>query len=304
MTVSIIGSGNLGANSAFFMAEKGVADVLLYDIRAGLAVGKALDMMETAPLRQYRSRVRGTDSLDSLEGADIVLLAAGAVRRPGMKREQLLPENRELVEKLAAEVPRLWPAAKFIIATEPVDIMTALFMRAAKLPRTRVLGLGCALDATRLRFLVSRELSLSTENVSAMVIGRHSREMMGLFEYCSVSGVPLAGLLPLARFEQRMEETRHAGDRIVELAKKQSAFYAPAAVAAWLIESIVFDLRRVIPVSLMLAGEYGLAGTALSLPAVVGKEGIVQVLTPTLNRKQEEVLAESAEALKALEGRV
>lgn len=302
-TVSILGSGNVGANTAFFIAEKGIADVALYDIREGLSTGKSLDLMEAAPLRRYRNVLRGVQRLEEIAGSQVVVLAAGAVRRPGMKREQLYGENLRVVEALVPAVARLAPQASLIVATEPVDPITAAALRLSGLPRERVFGIGGFLDATRLRYAVARELSVSTEDVAATVIGRHSDAMIVLPRYCSVSGVSLPELLAPERIGQLVEEVRRAGDLIVGLAQRSSAFYAPSAAAADLVDAVHMDLKRVLCVSVGLRGEYGVgsasagspsgapagasAGSvAMSLPAVIGSRGIERVLTPPLSEEE------------------
>jgi malate dehydrogenase len=300
--VSILGSGNVGANTAFFIAETGVEDVLLYDLQEGLATGKALDMMEAAPLRKYRNRLRGAAGLEQIAGSEIVVLAAGKERRPGMKREDLFAENRALVAELAGRVAQLAPAAVAVVATEPVDPMTLEFARASGFPRERVLGVGGCLDATRLRYLIARELGVSMEDVSALVIGRHSAAMLALPRYCSVSGVPLPQLLAPERIQVLADETAGAGDLIVQMAQRSSAYYAPSAAAADIVNAVHMDLRRILCVSLPLRGEYGLEGVALSLPAVVGRGGVQRVLTPRLTEEELAALRRSAAELAAIGG--
>lgn len=302
--VSIIGSGNVGANTAFFIAEKGITDVRLYDLRDGLSTGKALDMMEAAPIRKYRNRLTGVDTLEAIEGSETVIVAAGAGRRPGMKREALYAENQALVRDLAPQVARLAPRCNVIVATEPVDPLTTLFLRESGMARGRVMGLGCLLDCTRLRYLIARELAVSLENVSALVVGRHSDDMIGLARYCSVSGVPLPHLLSGERIEALLAETREAGDLIVELAQRASAYYAPSAAVAELVDAIHMDLKRIFSVSLVLDGQYAIDGVALSLPAVIGQEGIRRVLAPKLTREETDLLVRSARQVEAMvEGR-
>ncbi len=298
--VSILGSGNVGANTAFFIAETGVEDVLLYDLQEGLAAGKALDMMEAAPIRKYRNRLRGAEAMEEIAGSEIVVLAAGRVRRPGMKREDLFAENRALVAEVAPRVAALAPQAVVIVATEPVDPITLEFVQISGFPRERVLGVGGCLDATRLRYAVARELGVSMEDVSAMVIGRHSASMLALPRYSSVSGVPLPQLLPPQRVQALVAETAGAGDLIVQMAQRSSAFYAPSAAVADIVNSIHMDLRRVLCLSLVLKGEYGLAGVALSLPAVIGKGGVRRVLTPRLSEEELDSLKRSASELASL----
>jgi len=298
--VSIIGSGNVGANTAFFIAETGIEDVLLFDIQEGLAAGKALDMMEAAPIRRYRNRLRAASSLEQIAGSEVVVLAAGRVRRPGMKREDLLADSMRLVCELAPEVARLAPEAVVIVATEPVDPVVRRFVRLSGLPRGRVLGIGGCLDATRLRQAIARELGVSTENVSALVIGRHSDSMLVLPRCCSVSGVPLPQLLSIERIEALVRQTVEAGDLIVQMAQRSSAYYAPSAAAADLVNAVHMDLGRVLCVSLLLEGEYGLRDVALSLPAVIGKAGARRVLTPRLSDAELEALRRSARELAEL----
>ena len=297
--VSIIGGGNVGANAAFFIAEKGVTDVLVVDIQAGLARGKMLDIMEAAPIRRYRNFLSGTDALADIKGSELVVVAAGAIRSPGMRREDLFTANAGLIRSLAPEIARLAPDAIVVIATEPVDGLTALFTQVSRLPRARVLGLGGILDSTRLRALIARELRVSMEIVSAMVIGRHSDDMVCLPRYCSVAGVPLPHLLSAERIAALVEETRTAGDLVVELAKRSSAYYAPSAAIAELADSVHMNLNRVFSVSVLLQGEYGVTDAALSLPALVGSKGAARVLTPELTPQELAVLHESARRIAA-----
>ncbi len=297
--VSIVGGGNVGANAAFFIAEKGVTDVLLVDIQPGLSRGKMLDIMEAAPIRRYRNTLTGSDSLDDIKGSQLVVIAAGAIRSPGMRREELLTVNADLIRGLAPQVARLAPDSTVAIATEPVDSLTALFTRESGMPRTRVLGLGGILDSTRLRALIARELDVSTEIVSAMVIGRHSDDMICLPRYCSVSGVPLPHLLSAERIAAIVEETRTAGDLVVEMAKRSSSYYAPSAAVAELADSIHMNLNRVFPMSILLEGEYGARDAALSLPVVIGQSGVTRVLTPELTDTERGAFLDSARKIKA-----
>ncbi len=298
--VSIIGSGNVGANAAFFIAEKGVTDVLLIDVKQGLSRGKALDIMEAAPIRRYRNSLVGSDSLSDVAGSQMVVIAAGGIRSPGMRREDLYSENAPLIRALAPEVARLAPEAVVVVATEPVDSLTALFTLRSGMPRTRVLGLGGILDSMRLRALIARELGVSMEIVSAMVIGRHSDDMLCLPRYSSVSGIPVTELLAADRIQAIVSETRSAGDLVVELAKRSSAYYAPSAAIAELADAVHMNLSRILPVSLMLEGEYGIKDAALSAPAIIGEKGVMKILTPELTKEEKETLAQSARLIASV----
>ena len=297
--VSIIGGGNVGANAGFLIAEKGVTDVLLVDIQPGLSRGKMLDIMEAAPIRRYRNTLAGSDSIEDIKGSQLVVVAAGAIRAPGMRREDLFTANAGLIRTLAPQIARLAPESTVVIATEPVDSLTCLFVLKSGMPRTRVLGLGGILDSTRFRVLIARELNVSTEIVSAMVIGRHSDDMICLPRYCSVSGVPLPLLLSADRIASIIEETRTAGDLVVEMAKRSSSYYAPSAAVAELADSVHMNLNRIFPVSIQLQGEYGVEDAALSLPVVIGEKGVVRVIVPVLTAKEKSIFLESARKVAA-----
>jgi malate dehydrogenase len=298
--VTVIGSGNVGANTAFFIAEKGITDVALYDIRDGLAKGKGLDMMEAAPIRRYRNRIWEAESLDVVADTETVILTAGKVRSPGMKREDLFEANRSIVSELAPELARLAPQVKVLVATEPVDLITTEFVKRSGMDRSKVMGIGGCLDVTRLRYFTAQELGLSPENISATVIGRHSDAMIVLLRYCSVSGLPLTSLLSEEQQNKIVEKTRQAGDLIVSMAQRASAFYAPSAAIADLVDAIHMDLRRVTCVSLLFEGEYGINGVAMSLPAVIGRNGIERVITPNLTEEEQKRIRSSAAELEKI----
>jgi len=297
--ISIVGSGNVGASTAFFVAETSAVDVTLCDIREGISTGKTLDMMEAAPLRKYRSKLRGADSIDAIKDSEVVIVAVGEVRKPGNDRQSLFAENSKIVSQIARDVARLAPKSVVIMATEPVDATTTLFVRESKFERNRVLGIGGALDSARLRYVISRELSLSAENISAMVIGTHTHEMIGLPEYSRVSGVPLTQLMSSDETQRLIDEVRSSGDEIVRLAGRTSSYYAPGAVIAEVVDAIVGDLKRIFSLSVVLDGEYGVKDGAASLPMIVGRGGAVKVLEPKLGAEDKKRFVSSAQAVKA-----
>lgn len=293
--IGIIGSGNVGANTAFFLAEKGVDHVRLYDIREGLAQGKALDMMEAAPIRGYRTTIEGSDSLDAVLECDIVIITAGVPIKPGISRDTLFLENRDMIIDFAGRITN--PSTKAILVSEPVDMLTTLFAQTSSLPITQVMGLGGVLDATRLRYFIAQALGVSMENVAAQVVGRHTHEMIPLKEYCCVSGISIGQLMSEEKIQEIFEKTRSAGSLIIELARHSRAYYGPSAVAAELAEAIVRDSGRVMSVSHMLSGEYGIENAALSLPAVIGKNGISKAMAPRLSEQEEQTLKACARVI-------
>ncbi len=299
-TIGIIGSGNTGANTAFFLAEKAVADVILYDLQEGVSEGKALDMMEAASIRYYETKISGTNSIEDILGSEVIILAAGTPRKPGMLREDLFNKNKPIIDDVAKTLRNY--SGIVIVVTEPVDILTHEFVRKSGLPPGKVMGLGGSLDSARLRFLIARELSISFESVSAMVIGRHSSDMVPLPAYCRVSGLPVKTLMSEERLVALFEETKKAGDLIVDLAQRSSAYYGPSAVLSDLAEAVIRNTRRIISVSQVWNGQYDINDVAMSLPAIIGTNGIEKTLTPVLDDDQKQVLATSAKAIRSIVG--
>jgi malate dehydrogenase len=299
-SIGIIGSGNVGANTAFFIVETGITDVLLYDVEEGVPRGKSLDMMEASPIRKYRNSIRAVASIEELAPCETIIVSAGKGRVKGQKREDLFASNREVIASLAVSIGTSAPGAIVILATQPVDPLTSLFVTESGFPRERVMGLGGVLDSARLCFGISRELSISTENVSALVIGRHSDDMICLPRYSSVSGVPVTELVPAERLEALFAETRSAGDLIIELAERSSAYYAPSSALSEIANAIHMNLRRIFSVSVALEGEYGITGAALSLPCIIGRGGIARVLTPKLTEGEQSMFRRSAEIVAGL----
>ncbi len=288
----------MGANAAFFIAEKGITDVYVYDSEKGISTGKSLDMMEAAPIRKYRNRIIGIDDMEKIEGSESVVIAAGNSCPLGMKREDLLEANWGPVSDIVQKVLKISPDCIIIVATEPVDLLTIMISRTFKVPRNKLLGLGCILDAARLKSAISRELAVSAENISAMVMGRDSDDMIILPEYTRVSGIPLFSLMPAEKIESLKQEVIQGGNLIAELAECPGSFYTPSAAAAEVVDSIYMDLKRILSVAVVLEGEYGIRGVALSLPCVIGKNGVERVLTPVLTESQKSALVKSAQAVK------
>ncbi|MCP4022904.1 MAG: malate dehydrogenase [Desulfobacteraceae bacterium] len=293
--IGIIGSGNVGANTAFFLAEKGVDHIILYDIQEGMAKGKALDMMEAAPIRGYRTKIRGTDKAEDILDCNIVIITAGAVRKSGMKRDSLFQENKKIISAYASKITN--PNTKVVIVSEPVDLLTTLFVQESNLLSSQVIGLGGVLDATRLRYLIAQELKVSMENVAAQVVGRHTDDMILLKDYCCVSGVSIDNFMPPEKINELLEQTRNAGALIVELAGRASAYYGPSAVAADLAEAICLNTGRLMSVSHALSGQFGISDVALSLPAIIGKDGISKTIEPALNSREVDILKKSAQLI-------
>jgi malate dehydrogenase len=296
--IAIIGVGNVGANTAFFIAEKNIGSVVMYDIQDGLAQGKALDMMEAAPIRGYQYGISGTNSMDDVADTSVAVVAAGTVRQPGSKRDDLFTQNAEIIDGIAESMKGY--GGTVVIATEPVDLMVMRFREKSGLDASRVVGLGGVLDSTRFRYALSRELGITTENITATVVGRHSDQMMPLVDYSRVNGVPVSTLMDEVHLAKVIDETRNAGDLIVEMSQRSSSFYGPSAAAADVVQAIVWDTKRILPVSFVWDGQYGIEGVAMSLPTVLGFTGIERVLEPKLGQDQVQILKKSADELASI----
>lgn len=300
--IGIIGSGNVGTNVAFFVAERSIADVALLDIKEGLAKGKSLDMLEAAPIRNYRIKMHPAETVQELHDADILVIALGAVRRPGMTREDLRDENLPVIRELAVQL-RHAPGI-VIFATEPVDILIPEFVKISCLSPLRVLGLGGVLHSTRLRYLIGQELGISPEDVVTQVIGRNSNSMIPLFSHTSISGIPADILLTKDQQTTITQTLKSSGDQIVELAQRSSSYYTPSAVAADLCEDILKNTGAIRSVSHLIQGAYGVSDVAMSLPVRLGKNGIEQVYVPKLSAEEEKAFIAGAKELKTLAAEV
>jgi malate dehydrogenase len=296
--VAIVGAGNVGANTAFFVAERNLGNVLLHDLEYGTAAGKALDMMEAAPIRGYQYGIRAVESIKDTRDAAVLVVAAGSGREPGMQREDLYLRNLPVIDALAKDL-REYPGV-VLIATEPVDLMVMRFQKQSRLDRRRVIGLGGALNSARLRHILGRRLGITTEDISATVIGRHAGAMLPLLNYTRINGIPATVLLDEETREWVIEETRSAGDLIVEMSQRASSYYGPSAVAADIVQAVVWNTRRIIPVSFVWDGQYGVRDVAMSLPVILGHSGIERVLEPELTADQVRILAQSAEDIRTI----
>lgn len=297
--VSIIGGGNVGTNTAFFLAENGTAAVTLLDVKDGVPVGKALDLMEAGPLRGYDTMIEGTNDPERIAGSDVVLIAAGRVRKPGERRGDLYKDNAATVREICATVKRLAPGAVVVNVVEPIDALTLLIQEELGADRHKVLGVGGLLSSTRIRYLVSAALGISPREATALIVGPHRRSMVVLQDTIRVSGVPAAALLGRDRLEEIIEDARGAGDAILEMAQHSTSYYAPSAAACTLIEAVVRDTHAILPVSMVLDGEYGVKGLAAGVPAMIGRDGVEKVLEVRMSADEQRAFAAAIDELKA-----
>jgi malate dehydrogenase len=297
--VSIVGGGNVGTNTAFFVAENRAASVTLVDVREGITTGKALDLMEAAPIRGYDTRIQGSDRIEAIEGSDVVVIAAGRVRHPGEDRTDLYRDNSKTVGGICVQIRKLAPAALVINVVEPVDLLTLLAQETLGFDRFRVMGVGGLLSSTRILYLVSHAFGVSPREVTALVIGPHRRSMVFLRDSIRISGVPAAQLMDGATLDRLIEEARTAGDTILKLAQRSTSYYAPSAAAAALVQALVRDTHALLPVSVRCQGEYGVSDLAVGVPAMIGAGGVERVVEVALSDSEQQAFRAALDELAA-----
>jgi malate dehydrogenase len=298
MKVSVIGAGNVGAKAVYYIAEKNIADIVMVDVVNGLARSKALDFLHAAPLRGYEVRIRGTTDFAEIEGSDVVVITAGIARKPGMDRMDLLKTNVGIAAQAAREIALRAPNAVVIVVTNPLDVISMVVLRETGFALRKVVGMAGVLDSTRFRWFIAEKLGVWPGDVQAMVLGGHGDEMVPLTRYTSVGGIPLDQLLDTAGIEALVKRTRTGGAEIVSLLKTGSAFYAPGASVAKMVEAVIKDERRLFPASAYLRGEYGFRDIYLGVPVVMGRNGVERVVELPLADSERKALDASAEAVR------
>jgi len=298
--ISVIGAGNVGGTTAQRLAEKNLADVVLLDINEGVAKGKALDIMESAPLYGFDVQVTGTADYAGTAGSNLVVISSGVPRKPGMSRDDLLRINAEIVQSVTREVAKRSPEAIIIVVSNPLDAMTYVAHRESGFPKQRVMGMAGALDSARLRAFIAMELGVSMTSVHALVLGGHGDTMVPLMRYTTVNGIPVGQLMAADRLEALVKRTREGGAEIVNLLKTGSAFYAPSAAVVEMAEAILADRQKIIPSAAYCEGEYGIRGLFVGVPARLGARGVEAVVQVDLTPPERALLAQSAAAVKDL----
>jgi malate dehydrogenase len=298
--VTVVGAGNVGANCALRIAEKELADVVLVDIVEGVPQGKALDLLESGPVQGYDVLVTGANDYEATVNSDLVIVTAGFPRKPGMSRDDLLMANYEIVRAATEQAARYSPNAILVIVTNPLDAMCWTAMKVSKFPKHRVIGMAGVLDTARFRTFIARELQVSVENVTALVLGGHGDTMVPLVRFTNVSGIPISELLDAVTIERLVERTRNGGAEIVKFLKTGSAFYAPSAAAVEMAESILLDKKKVLPCAAYLEGEYGIDGLFVGVPVKLGARGIEKIYQLALTEAEQAELKKSAAAVREL----
>lgn len=299
MKVTVVGAGNVGSTCANVIAHKELAnEVVLLDIKEGFAEGKALDIWETAPINLYDTRTVGaTNDYGKTAGSDVVVITSGLPRKPGMSRDDLIATNASIVKMVTENVIEHSPEAKIIVVSNPLDVMTYAAYLTAKVDSSRVFGMAGILDTARYRAFLAEALDVSPKDIQAVLMGGHGDTMVPLPRYTTVGGIPVTELIDKATLDQIIERTKKGGGEIVNLLGT-SAWYAPGAAAAQMVEAIVRDQKRIFPCCAWLQGEYGLSDIYLGVPVKLGKNGIEEIIELDLNHEEQEMLHSSAHAVK------
>jgi len=292
--VSIVGAGQTGATTAHWLAERELADLVLVDIVDGMPQGKALDLTEAMPVVGSDVRVVGSNGYDETAGSDIVVITAGLPRKPGMSRDDLLEANTKIIREAVEASLKASPETILIVLTNPLDAMAYLAMKVGGLPRERVIGQAGILDSARMRAFVAMELGVSVQNVHCYVLGGHGDDMVPLVRQSNVAGVPMDRMLGPDRLAAIVDRTRKGGGEIVSLLKTGSAFYAPSAALAQMVEAILRDRHLVVPASVYLEGEYGQRGIFFGVPVQLGAQGMERIIEYELNPGEQAALSASA----------
>jgi malate dehydrogenase len=300
MRVTVVGSGFVGATAAMRIVQKGLADdVVTIDIVEGLPQGLALDMRQSAPIQGFEPNIRGTNDYADTAGSDVVVITAGLPRQPGMSRMDLLEKNSGIVRGVVQSIAQHSPNAILIVVTNPLDEMTYLAADVSGFPKERVMGMAGVLDSSRLRWFIAEELGVSPSQVEAMTLGSHGDAMVPLPRQATVGGKPLTELVDETTLERLYQRTRDAGAEIVGLLKKGSAYYAPSAAIAQMVNAIAGDTKEVLPVCAWTTGQYGISDVYVGVPAKLGQRGVEDIVELDLNDDEMAALRQAAEGIRA-----
>jgi malate dehydrogenase len=299
MKVTVVGAGNVGATCADVLAYREIAnEVVLVDIKEGVAEGKALDIWQKAPVNLYDTRTTGsTNDYSKTAGSDVVVITSGLPRKPGMTRDDLIQTNAGIVKSVTEQVIQYSPDAIIVIVSNPLDVMTYQAHITSKLPRSKVMGMAGILDTARYRAFLAEELNVSPKDIQAVLMGGHGDTMVPLPRYTTVGGIPVTEMIEKEKLDAIIERTKFGGGELVKL-MGTSAWYAPGSAAAQMVEAIVRDQKRVFPVCVKMEGEYGIDDCYLGVPVILGKNGVEKVIELDLNEDERAMLESSRQHVK------
>jgi malate dehydrogenase len=303
--IALIGAGNIGGTLAHLIGLKELGDVVLFDVFAGFAAGKALDIMQSGPVDGFDSHMSGGSDYAAIAGADVVIVTAGFPRQPGMSRDDLVAKNAGVIAQVADGIKAHCPGAFVIVITNPLDAMVWVMQQKSGLPHNMVVGMAGVLDSSRFRLFLAHEFDVSVEDVTAFVLGGHGDTMVPLVRYSTVAGIPVPDLVKMGwttqdKVDAICARTANGGGEIVKLLEKGSAFYAPAASAIAMAESYLKDKKRVLPAAAWLDGQYGVSGLYVGVPVVIGAGGVERVVEVQLLPDEKAAFDKSCDSVREL----
>lgn len=298
--ITIVGAGNVGATAAHWAAAKALGDVVLVDITDGIPQGKALDLMEAAPVEGFDVQVTGTTTYEDTKDSDVVIITAGSPRKPGMSRDDLLEINTKIVKSVTQEIVKYSPNSILIIVSNPLDAMVYVASEVSGFPKERVIGMAGVLDSARFRCFLAEALDCSVKDVNAFVMGGHGDTMVPVVGNSTMAGIPISDLLPKDKIDAIVDRTRKGGAEIVNLLKTGSAYYAPSVSAVEMAQAILKDEKRILPCCVKLEGEFGYNGVFVGVPVKLGGKGLEQVIEIKLDENETAMFANSVTAVEGL----
>jgi len=298
MKIGVVGAGQVGATAALMMAQKELGDIVLVDIIEDMPQGKALDMSEASPVELYDSKITGSNDMADLAGADVVVVTSGMPRKPGMSREDLLEVNAKIAASVSEAIAKHAPDSMVLMVANPLDVLCHVALETTGFPANRVFGQAGILDSARFRYFIAAELGVSIADVQAMVLGGHGDAMVPLISYTTVAGIPVEQLIPKGKLAKIVQRTRDGGAEIVKLLKKGSAFYAPGAAVAQMVDAIAKDKKRILPCSALCQGEFGIKETYVGVPVKLGAGGVEEIIKIKLTPEERKALKKSASIVK------
>ena len=298
--ITVVGAGNVGATLAHWLAAKELGDVVLLDIIEGVPQGKGLDLLEAGPVEGFDVKIKGTNDFADTAGSDLVVMTAGLPRKPGMSRDDLLKANFDVVKPTIEKVAKYSPECFLIVVTNPLDAMAQTAYKVSGFPKNRVIGMAGILDSARYRAFLAEALDVSVQNIQALVLGGHGDTMVPVPSYTTVAGIPITDLMPKEQLDKIIARTAKGGGEIVSLLKTGSAYYAPSAGVAEMVDAIFNDRKKILPCAAYLEGEYGINGLFVGVPVKLGARGIEQIIEIKLTAEEHAALQKSAAAVKEL----
>ncbi|QXK93175.1 malate dehydrogenase [Neoehrlichia mikurensis] len=303
--ISLIGSGNIGGTIAYLINQKKLGNIVMLDINEGLSKGKSLDISESSAINECYVNILGTSDYQDIKDSDAIIVTAGITRKPGMSRDDLLNTNAKIIENIAKNIQKYSPNAFVIIITNPLDAMVWHLYKKSNLPSNMISGMAGVLDSARFSYFIAQHLNISVENISSLVLGGHGDLMLPLIRYTTVGGIPITDLIKLNMITQSdidniIQRTRKGGEEIVKLLQNGSAYYAPATSAIYMLESFLYDQKRILPCAAYLNGEYGVYDLFAGVPVIIGKNGIEKIIELDLLQNEKEIFNNSIKLIKDL----